>query len=754
MPERTTRTITRRVTLRVTELERRDTPAWWSVAAPVPAEGTVGVTDATHAGSLVSNPDYAPANGAATVWADTAALAVAKALAGTIRVTLPGGQSFEHAFGPATVGSTAADHKAYLAVVTGTSVALAFEDMAGQPGCDYDYNDRSWSGVSVAGASDPVVAYPGPHSWAWLNPDTADSATVGLEVTRPDDLTFRWTYTLANNNMPTLFASPGINQFQVSPEDMSGVTRLTSSMADWEMLAAGTMVYWRVRCMTAGPFLAVGGTATFGFDTPNTPITPATGGASVAGVDGGGTAAATMAADGDHPWAESSPSMAGPDTCVALEDGISGPTKGPGVVRVEITKWDGTPVGAAGLKVGKWGNAFDFVPTLDAQGQQAYDAQLEPIRTKIKPVDPNTGYDAVDLDPDRFNVWVYDKTKWTAKTPHIHVDISTQNVVGFTQYTDLDTAVDLVRFTGNAKGTGAAGEGWFWSDSQLLVSNVVDDEASVPGVGADDSGPGALGPLKNGYRWDVSDRTHMVALRGSVIADYVYIDCIPGKKDTKPVPAKHTVGAHVNILNAPNAAGVETASGVITVGDVNDDFTRANEQYAQVGVVLIPDYASAAMAWPQNVFLGDGLNLDDVAGRNESDDLLLPASNVLVKAKIEVYYVNYMFTGINRTHVRAYSVIAGNIPSPGYQDSVVISVDDRYRFTIAHEIGHVLAVVSHATTGVWPINIMRTYTSKLDAIDVSKRFDESQDLAMNGNSDPALGPIVAPKRPNLVRSWP
>ena len=64
----------------MTELERRDTPAWWSVAAPSPAEGTVGSTDASHAGDLTLNPDSPAVNGVVTVWAGAATEALTKAL--------------------------------------------------------------------------------------------------------------------------------------------------------------------------------------------------------------------------------------------------------------------------------------------------------------------------------------------------------------------------------------------------------------------------------------------------------------------------------------------------------------------------------------------------------------------------------------------------------------------------------------------------------------------------------------------------
>ena len=129
--------------LNLVELEPRDVPAWWAVSAPDPAAGMLGDTAATHTGELTFNSPSAAVAGKVTVSAPTAEAAVAAALAGSISVTLSG-QTTECTFGPDTVGGSPADQKPFLAVVTGTTVSLLFEDMAGQPGCDYDYNDRAW----------------------------------------------------------------------------------------------------------------------------------------------------------------------------------------------------------------------------------------------------------------------------------------------------------------------------------------------------------------------------------------------------------------------------------------------------------------------------------------------------------------------------------------------------------------------------------------------------------------------------------
>ena len=89
-----------------------------------------------------------------------------------------------------------------------------------------------------------------------------------------------------------------------------------------------------------------------------------------------------------------------------------------------------------GLQVAKWENAFTRAGTA----------------ATIQGVDAATGLDILDLDPDRFNVWVRDKAKWAAGTGHVTVDISTANVVGFTNDDDAPTTIDMVRYTGPNEG--------------------------------------------------------------------------------------------------------------------------------------------------------------------------------------------------------------------------------------------------------------------------------------------------------------
>lgn len=419
------------------------------------------------------------------------------------------------------------------------------------------------------------------------------------------------------------------------------------------------VVHWRTPENNTGSTVVIGSAGWFEFTTPILPIVPITG-------------SMVLASN----WLDEESGT------LPFNSQVNGMAKGPGsnVVRVEITDKLGNFVLPDGLKVGKWENAFDL-----AGGAAT-----------VKGVDPANGFDIIDLDPDRFNVWVYDKAKWDAKTPDINVKISTSNVVGFDGprpggYDDAATEVNLIRYVGVSRGAGPAGQGWFWSDSQLLVSNAIDNTAAVPGVGADEasSKAAALGPLKHGYHWRASDRTHIVALRGTVKAEYTP-DAGPTVSNTKAVPLKHAVGAHVTILNARGANGLESNKGVVTIQQADEDFRRANEQYAQVGIFLIPDY-DADVAWPivfnpsGRVDLADGLNgfdsLDPMTGKvvltSEEKALLNRAFISPSLGELEVYYINYFDRSLGQTPRRGEAIAASWSPSAGYADSVIISADDR-----------------------------------------------------------------------------
>jgi hypothetical protein len=215
------------------------------------------------------------------------------------------------------------------------------------------------------------------------------------------------------------------------------------------------------------------------------------------------------------------------------------------------------------LKVAKWENSFEEYfdqPTL-----------TEKVRVKA----PNgDGTDFIDWDPDRFTVRVFDSAAAAAGKATIDVTLATTNVNGFTAYNDGATKLTLVKMPAGSPGE-YGNAGWYWSDSQILVSNQVDDEFTAPYLQADDTDP-APGPLanhKNGSSFPISDRTHRIALRGSVTVKYN--DGTKEYTETSKVLAKNTVKVHVSILR-PTVGGKPVA----TETEANEWVHAANEQYA------------------------------------------------------------------------------------------------------------------------------------------------------------------------------
>ena len=266
------------------------------------------------------------------------------------------GQSFDYAFGPDTVGTAVADHKAFLAVASGSSVSLGFEDMAGQPGCDYDYNDRTWGGVSVAGADDPVVDI-GPALWVWVVHDAVETrndgntATVRLQVTRPDAETFRWRYSVTNDSLCGAFPSPGLGAFSVGSGSGVGVSKLYSSLPGWDGAASGGGASWNAPQTVGGPFVAIGQTEVFGFDTPQTPVVAAAGGVNAVGMLVG----PVPFEDGPPPQRESIGTT-----------NAGGPAKGPGIAFADITIDGDLTVGATNPKIPDSGPVVvEFSPNND-----------------------------------------------------------------------------------------------------------------------------------------------------------------------------------------------------------------------------------------------------------------------------------------------------------------------------------------------------------------------------------------------------
>ncbi len=265
--------------LNLLELEGRDVPAaWFSVTAPTPAEGTVGVTDAVHTGELTLNPAYAIENGAVKVFAADPVEAATLALVGTIHVEL-GVVSADYVFGPATVGS-AAEFQPFTATAGGSAVAIGLEDMAGLAGAtpDWDRTDRTWGGVTVAPTGDPVVDT---GSWTWSNSWTGEAVAVQMTVTEYTPSGYKWHYDLQNVGFSTLYPEwRGVGKFVLKVADADQVTGMTSSQPDWTpSITPGDIDWmtWKTPDNNDGSVVALGGAAWFEFLTPATPIAAAAG---------------------------------------------------------------------------------------------------------------------------------------------------------------------------------------------------------------------------------------------------------------------------------------------------------------------------------------------------------------------------------------------------------------------------------------------------------------------------------------------
>ena len=387
----------------------------------------------------------------------------------------------------------------------------------------------------------------------------------------------------------------------------------------------------------------------------------------------------------------------------------------------EVTQKDG-------LKVAKWKDAFE----LAADGKSV----------KIK--EPVNGIDFIDRDPDRFNVWAYDKKAYDNNITHIEASLSTTNVAGFEMYNDAANAVDLTRYTGKAKG-----EGWYWSDSQFLVSDEADDIGLVKNYLATDEAT----PDKNttydsdGYTWYKSDRTHRIALRGTLKAEY----STPAKtySATAPVHVKKNVKVHpILVRDKSEAAGGST----ISVEDADKYLHRANEQYAQVGILLTPT-GYIAIDPPPGVNLADGLDgfpeQYDAANKikitAEEVALLVPSyknaanQNIQVRTAavddVELYFVNYFSD--NRV---GEAFRASKVPDARYEDSAVISIRDYVPAVIPHEIGHVLEL-NHDFSGMKLVNLMFEKAEQVINIDDPKRLTDNQSgIMLNTRKNLLTGP--------------
>src|SRR5262249_24741472 len=145
------------------------------------------------------------------------------------------------------------------------------------------------------------------------------------------------------------------------------------------------------------------------------------------------------------------------------------------------------------------------------------------------------------------------------------------------------------------------------------------------------------------------------------------------------------VKVHASILKL--TAGGKNA---IEEKEANEEIHHANEQYAQVRILLIPSFQIVNP--PAGVNLLDGLDQysDKLAGgklqvTDEEAALLIPALRTPGTDDVELYFINFLSGGRGGE-----AFPASMVPDPRYEDSAIIAVNNYGAFTIPHEIGHVL----------------------------------------------------------------
>lgn len=380
-----------------------------------------------------------------------------------------------------------------------------------------------------------------------------------------------------------------------------------------------------------------------------------------------------------------------------------------------------------------------------------------------------TNWDFIDRDPDRFNVWVYDPAKYNAGTATVDVTLSTVNAPFFEQHNDPETTLRLVKHKTFA--------GWYWSDSQMLVSNEVDDKHSgvplPPYLGADESAPSTTNVNeKEDHKFPVTDRTHRVALAGTVKAKYEFA---PGQvvTDDAPVNVKKNVKLNITILR-------EWAGGppAVLQDYVFEDIRRMQEIYAQVGIAIPFEFVAIKTVDPPtapapgvNLALPEGLHdytqvINEIIQMTDEEKALLGATNPRLrttteesggKDDIEVYYVNNLSSGAKGRSYWAAGVPkdVNGVPDARYADSLILDGIRLYT-TLAHEAGHVLMNDGEhfphpaAESPLDSVNLMVVLPRARhdETVYDSRRLTLAQQIAMIG--DPSTTPPTPAKRPNLL----
>jgi hypothetical protein len=186
-----------------------------------------------------------------------------------------------------------------------------------------------------------------------------------------------------------------------------------------------------------------------------------------------------------------------------------------------------------------------------------------------------------------------------------------------------------------------------------------------------------------------------------------------------------------------NGTAAAPGSAPITEAEANMAIHKANEQFAQAQILLVPNYPGIPVRNPPglvdftNGFFGYPPYETVIAPTPEEQTLIGADFRTAATDDVELYFVNYFEIDGRRGEAFA----AADVPDSKYAGTVIISVRDREPFTIAHEIGHILLNTGKHVTGPQSsVNLMREGgTSTVDEHWSSKRLTKVQATTMRGS---------------------
>jgi len=644
--------------LSVERLEDRSTPATYAVNLTSDTIGIHGDSSGyVVSGGLETDPALRPyETGVVYVDASSPQEAIRQAIVGTIHVSV-NGSTITYVFNPATARLSPSEQSTFF-VTEGdglppnspppsptspiTNWQVKLEDLSSYPNqADWDYNDHYWTVEVMDLTDEPAANGPGAisgHIWA---DDTRDERrNVANDTPKPNTLVTLYTSTgreitsaLTDINGRYSFVNLPFGNYRVVVEKAFFESFVQQHYGNGQYSSTDSDVD------------EYGRSGVVPVTQPGTPQYPS------AHVDGG----------------------------VFLSQPPANALEGKPII---MRPTDNGP--ATELKVAKWGseNSTSTSDSFESDGMRP----VEDARARLKGVKPN-GHDFIDNDKDRFNVFVKDTAAAQNGQATRKVKISTKNTPANAAYDDDETELTLVKM--NIVGW----DNWYWSDSQILVSNETDDKYSkavvaLPGggfgggVATDDQPPTNEENHKNLSQHPVSDRTHIIALNGTVEVSHVPHGQVNALTSSYQVKIRKQVKVTAYILKDNAGAAVTTAAAV------DADIKNMREIYAQVGINIIFEGAILLNS-PRDVNLADGMD----AGGPLTDEqkALLNGTNRTAATQggtddIEVWYVNRFAP--NR--YAGMSLSTARTPIAQFANMVMIAATRKKWSTLAHEVTHVL----------------------------------------------------------------